>query len=324
MEIRSRRWLWVALAVAAVLVGATITSSVVLAQGMMPNQGDGPMTGTPGGAYWPYNMGAGMMGSQPFTGTTPFGPGMMGPGMGMGFGPGMMGMGPGMGMGIGMGFGPGMMGMMMGMGPGTMMGMMGMGEPELLGIPALSIEEAQEAAADFLAGFSQDGLVVGEVMVFDNHAYVQVIEEETGRGAFELLVDPVTLAVMPEPGPNMMWNQKYSPMAAMMGGMMGPFSAGQEPAAMMGEGMMGEGAGTEEAGLEMPVSPEEALQVAARFAELALNGAQVAEEATAFYGYYTVDILRDGAPVGMLSVNGYSRQVFVHHWHGDFLEMSSE
>ncbi len=260
-------------------------------------------------------FGPGMMGSQPFTGTTPFGPGMMGPGMGMGMG---MGFGPGM-----MGMGPGMMGLM-GMGPGTMMGMMGMGEPELLGIPALSIEEAQEAAADFLAGFSQDGLVVGEVMVFDNHAYVQVIEEETGRGAFELLVDPVTLAVMPEPGPNMMWNQKYSPMAAMMGGMMGPFSAGQEPAAMMGEGMMGEGAGTEEAGLEMPVSPEEALQVAARFAELALNGAQVAEEATAFYGYYTVDILRDGAPVGMLSVNGYSRQVFVHHWHGDFLEMSSE
>ena len=308
MEIRSRRWLWMgAIALAFVLVGTTLTAGTILAQGSMPNRGDHPMVGMPGGTY-PYNvMGPGMMGNQPFTNTMPFGPGMMG------MGPGMMGMGSGM-----MGMGPGMMGMM-GMGPSMMMGMMGAGEPELLGIPVLSIDEAEAAVSDFLVGFGKKGLDVGEVMIFDNHAYVQVIEKETGRGAFEVLVDPVTLAVMPEPGPNMMWNLKYSPMAAMMGSVMGPFGAAPAPGEMMGEGMM-----QEEGALEMPVSPEEALEVAERFAELALNGAQVADEATAFYSYYTVDILRDGVPVGMLSVNGFSRQVFVHHWHGDFVEMSTE
>ena len=301
MEIRSRRWLWMgAIALAFVLVGTTLTAGTILAQGSMPNRGDHPMVGMPGGTY-PYNvMGPGMMGNQPFTNTMPFGPGMMGMGSGM------------------MGMGPGMMGMM-GMGPSMMMGMMGAGEPELLGIPVLSIDEAEAAVSDFLVGFGKKGLDVGEVMIFDNHAYVQVIEKETGRGAFEVLVDPVTLAVMPEPGPNMMWNLKYSPMAAMMGSVMGPFGAAPAPGEMMGEGMM-----QEEGALEMPVSPEEALEVAERFAELALNGAQVADEATAFYSYYTVDILRDGVPVGMLSVNGFSRQVFVHHWHGDFVEMSTE
>ena len=301
MEIRSRRWLWIgAIALVFVLVGATLTAGTILAQGSMPNRGDHPMVGMPGGTY-PYNvMGPGMMGNQPFTNTMPFGPGMMGMGSGM------------------MGMGPGMMGMM-GMGPSMMMSMMGAGEPELLGIPVLSIDEAEAAVTDFLVGFGKKGLDVGEVMIFDNHAYVQVIEKETGRGAFEVLVDPVTLAVMPEPGPNMMWNLKYSPMAAMMGSVMGPFGAAPAPGEMMGEGMM-----QEEGALEMPVSPEEALEVAERFAELALNGAQVADEATAFYGYYTVDILRDGVPVGMLSVNGFSRQVFVHHWHGDFVEMSPE
>ena len=40
-----------------------------------------------------------------------------------------------------------------------------------------------------------------------------------------------------------------------------------------------------------------------------------------FYGYYTIDILRDGRIAGMLSVNGYTRQVFLHTWHGNLLEM---
>jgi hypothetical protein len=30
----------------------------------------------------------------------------------------------------------------------------------------------------------------------------------------------------------------------------------------------------------------------------------------------------DGETVGMLSVNGYTGQVFPHTWHGDFVEMS--
>ncbi len=260
-------------------------AGTALAQGMMP-PGGGPMPGMPGGMMGPgygYPGGPGMMAGQGYTDTVPFAPGfgygMMGPGMGM------MGMGPGM-----MGFG--------------MMGMMGMGEPELLGLPVLSIPEAREAVAGYLErlaalGLPAEAFTIGEVMVFDNQAYVQVLEKETGRGAFELLVEPRTRWVMPEPGPNMMWNLKYSPMARMMGW---SFGLESPPA-------------------EMPLGEEEALRIAQTYAAQVLNGAQVASELTPFYGYYTVDVLRDGKPVGMLSVNGYTGQVFVHHWHGDFVAM---
>jgi len=39
-------------------------------------------------------------------------------------------------------------------------------------------------------------------------------------------------------------------------------------------------------------------------------------------GYYTLHILEDSETIGMLSVNAYTGQVFHHHWHGDFIEMS--
>jgi hypothetical protein len=37
------------------------------------------------------------------------------------------------------------------------------------------------------------------------------------------------------------------------------------------------------------------------------------------YGYFTFDVLRDGRPVGMLSVNAYTGQVWYHGWHGAFV-----
>ena len=42
--------------------------------------------------------------------------------------------------------------------------------------------------------------------------------------------------------------------------------------------------------------------------------------ASQFYGYYTLDFSKDGKIVGMLSVNGYSGQIFLHTWHGTFIE----
>ena len=50
-------------------------------------------------------------------------------------------------------------------------------------------------------------------------------------------------------------------------------------------------------------------------------GVKVSDEITTFYGYYTIDLEKDGQIVGMLSVNGFSGQVFPHTWHGDFIEM---
>lgn len=44
------------------------------------------------------------------------------------------------------------------------------------------------------------------------------------------------------------------------------------------------------------------------------------EMATEFYGYYTFDFTVSGKVAGMLSVNGYSGQVWYHSWHGDFIQ----
>ena len=223
----------------------------------------------------------------------------------MGYGPGWMmaNVGPNTVNKTGYGMmGGGMMG-------GGMMG--GSGSASLYGIKPLSVQDAQKAVEGYLSGLSNDDLDLGEVMIFDNQAYAIVVEKSTGVGAFEVLVDPVTLAVYPEPGPNMMWNLKYGMMTGYAG----------TGGGMMGGGMMG-GAQAPNLPAEMPVSEEQALKTAQQYLDASLPGAKVEDEADAFYGYYTIDIQRDGKIVGMLSVNGYNSQVFLHTWHGDFIEMS--
>jgi hypothetical protein len=230
--------------------------------------------------------------------------GMMGGGMMGGYGGSPSGM-----------MGGGMMGNGM-MGDFTSGGLSGT-EPTWEPLPQvlrLTLEQAEGAVGKYLSGLNNQDLVIGEVMVFDNHAYAQIIEKSTGVGAFEVLVDPVTLAVYPEYGPNMMWNLKYGMMAGsgtigtgMMGGMMGGFAS---PGA--------------EVSTELPVTSEEAVESAQSYLEAYLAGTQVEEKADPFYGYYTLHVLRDNTVVGMLSVNGYTGQVFPHTWHGDFIAMSGE
>ena len=173
----------------------------------------------------------------------------------------------------------------------------------------LTVDQAYQAAGTYIAALNNSDLKIAEVMVFDNNAYVRVVEKSTGIGAFELLVDPATLAVAPEPGPNMMWNLKYGGMnhQNMMGGrggMTGNPAFSTTPAVVPAE---------------MPVTSAQALLAAQQYLETAMPGAKTAADADPFYGYYTIDILRDGEIIGMLSVNGTSSQVFLHTWHGTFI-----
>lgn len=218
-------------------------------------------------------------------------------------------------------FGMGMMGGMMGhMGMGAMMGMManlddmgrfgpgsgmmGAWTPPADLIPERGIrtlEQAVEIAEAYIAAWdSEQPLELGEVMQFSNHFYGEAVETETGRGAFEFLIDPATGTVFGEPGPNMMWNLRYG---MSMGLAMGMWTSPtvDEP---------------------MVVTPDEARDYAQAYLDRFLPGTQIDEEAEPFYGYYTLHILRDGEIVGMLSVNGYSGQVWLHHWHGDFIDMT--
>lgn len=170
----------------------------------------------------------------------------------------------------------------------------------------LSVEAAQNAVKDFLDSYGYEGLSIKEVMIFDNHAYVEVVETETGIGAMELLVDPVTLAVFPEHGANMMWNLKYN---VMHGG--------------RGYGMMNRWNRSGSIDLaDMPISPEEARQIAQEYLDRLNFGLDASDEVDTFYGYYTLHTEENGEVVGMLSVNGYSGQVIYHTWHGELLEMS--
>ena len=283
-----------------VLLLVAVFATAAFAQGPGGNFGGGMMggrgfSGMTGGQRQ-YGFG-GMMGGSGVTGN---GQGMMG---GQGFG-GMMGgsgmMGNGQGMMGGQGFG-GMMGGsgMMGNGQGMMGGqgfggMMGNGQAAgaVQGEP-LTIDQAAEKAQEYLKSSNYTDLTLAEVMAFDNNFYALITEKSTGMGAFELLVNRYNGAVYPEPGPNMMWNTKYGHM-----GMGGAWNQQQGP---------------------VTVTVAQARTAAQTWLDANQPGAKLADDEMQFPGYYTMDFLEDGKTSGMLSVNGYTGQVWFHTWHGNFI-----
>lgn len=182
------------------------------------------------------------------------------------------------------------------MGPGWMHGggMMGYWGGRTPSGTRLTLQQAKEVAQQYAKGINTD-LEVAEVMEFNNHFYAEVREKSTGIGAFEILIDPITGSIGPEPGPNMMWNLKYGHMSA--------FSA---PAG------------------DMPVGPDQAVQYAQQWLDAYMPGYTASREADRFYGYYTVHVEQNDKVAGMLSVNGYSGQVWYHAWHGAFVGMIGE
>jgi hypothetical protein len=180
----------------------------------------------------------------------------------------------------------------------------------------LTVDQARLAVEGYLKNLNNADLQLKEIMIFNNNAYARITEKSTGIGAMELLVDNASQSVFPEYGPNMMWNLKYSHMSG--NGMMGGWGG-----MMGGRGMMGgynNNPGSVSA--DMPITPEKALQAAQEYLDQQLPGYKTAADADPFYGYYTIDILKDGKPAGMLSVNGFSGQVFLHTWHDTYIETS--
>lgn len=157
----------------------------------------------------------------------------------------------------------------------------------------LSMDQARTLAEEYAAAGAD--LAVAEVMEFENNFYAVVEETSTGRGAFELLIDPYTGAIGPEPGPNMMWNDKYGHMSFGAGG-------------------------------ENQLSMEEARENAQQAVESQILGATVHQDGTSFYGYYTFDFDgSDGEIAGMVSVDADTGAAWLHTWHGGFIsEWESE
>jgi hypothetical protein len=215
--------------------------------------------------------------------------------------------------------------MMGGRGGYGMMGAYGGNNAASTNSSPLTVQQAQTAAEKYLANLNNADLKVSEVMIFNNNAYVAVKETSTGIGAFELLVDPTSQVAYPEFGPNMMWNVKYSGlnhqyMMGGRGGMMGGTGG------MMGGtgGMMGGWASQNtvpaNVSADMTVTKDQAIKNAQAYLDANIAGATAANDPIQFYGYYTLDFEKDGKVAGMLSINGYSGQVFLHTWHGTFIQ----
>jgi hypothetical protein len=224
------------------------------------------------------------------------------------------------------GYGPGMMNGGNGdYGPGTMRGYRGGYGPGMMGsgygIPAPSsparsaskanLKTVRERAGVWLRDRGFGGYRVAEVMAFTNNDYIAV-EDSSGHGAFELLSGPRGEWLMPEPGPNMIWNTRYGMMGGSGWGMMGG----------SGQGMMG-GYGAHNTPSEggQNISASRARTIADKWLDKNLPGRR-ALDPLAFPGYYTIDFGSNGHPVGMFSVNASTGAVWYHNWHGHFLASS--
>jgi hypothetical protein len=174
---------------------------------------------------------------------------------------------------------------------------------------AITLDKAVDVAKTYLASLNNPDLAIDEVEEYTQNFYVLFYEKSTGIGAFEMLIDKYTGSIYPEMGPNMMWNTKYGTAQGITGGgMMGGTSMG----GMMG----GYGYGT---GTTMTITVDKAKTNAQRFLAANYPGTTVGSIDT-FYGYYHADVLQAGNTYGMLSVNGYTGQVWYHTWHGAFVD----
>ena len=182
------------------------------------------------------------------------------------------------------------------MGPGMMGsgGMMGGWGGYNANARQISIDDAAEAADRYLAAYYGDDLLLVEIMEFAWNFYAEAEEKDTGIHAMELLIDKYSGQVFPEMGPNMIWNTKY--------------------------GTMTNNAQRLQATADMPITPEQASGLAQQILTANLADFTV-DEADTFYGYYTLHTLREGVVEGMLSVNGYSGEIWYHNWHGPFIRM---
>lgn len=179
-------------------------------------------------------------------------------------------------------------------------------QPQTRSNAPLTLEQAKTVAEQYLASTQDPNLALMEIMEFQNNFCITYYEKDTGRSAFEMLIWKqapsqgmgtgfMTLGVMPEVGPNVMWNTKYS------------VESGE--VVMKNQNLVSS---------DM-ISKEKALQIGQAYLNSNLNGARVVD-ATQFYGYYRIDYTVNGKIAGMLSVFSYTGHVAYYSWHGDFIQ----
>lgn len=179
--------------------------------------------------------------------------------------------------------GDGMMGPSVVSGMHMMNGMMGYYSE--VPVP-LSHEDAEMIAVKYLKSLNNPDLIIDEFEEYSHNFYVSIVEKSAERGAFEVIIDRYGGSIQAEPQ-SMMWNAKYGMMSGSRGA-------------------------------EMTVTTEQAMKIAQDFVDVVFPGTK-ADEIVTYYGYYTVMTALNGEHYGMLSVNGFSGEVWYHTWHGMFI-----
>lgn len=145
-------------------------------------------------------------------------------------------------------------------------------------------DEAIKSMQSFAKQYGSN-IEIDDFMVFSSNYYGVVKDANSNQNIAEVLVDRYSGSAYPEPGPNMMWNTRYG--------------AGRTQAGSTGYDLAG------------------AKKLAEDFLTGYLPGAEILES-KAMPGYYTFDFGRNDTE-GMLSVNTFSGQIWVHTWHGSYL-----
>lgn len=173
----------------------------------------------------------------------------------------------------------------------------------------VTMDDAIDIAGRFMGRLGNSALALDEVEEWEFNYYVVVKEAAPSQyKAFQLIIDKWTGFVMPEPGPSMMWNQKY-------GGMMNTMTD------LMPGHMNRRDRRVKDPTFTM--TPEAATSAANQFLRERFRRALVLDGVPdVFFGYYNFDVndAVTGAKYGMLSVNGSTGQVWYHTWHGNFVQ----
>jgi hypothetical protein len=179
--------------------------------------------------------------------------------------------------------------------PEDMMNMMRADISQESDLKSYTFDEVKIASEKYLSDLGLKDIKIKEIMEFSNNFYIETVEESTKIGAIELLLDKADGRIFPEFGPNMMWNLKY--------------------------GMHGD-SNLDKSNLNMKINEEDAVNIANNYLTKVSQNETAKNEAQQFYGYFTLDTVdKNGTGVGMLSVNGFTGQVWYHKWHGTFMEM---
>ncbi len=166
----------------------------------------------------------------------------------------------------------------------SFMGYGGMMTPYYPGGKPISSADASQRMESFARNFGKN-IKVEDFMAFSGNYYSVLKDLSSNQSLAEVLVDRYSGTILPEPGPNMMWNTRY------------------------GSGRTG----TEGTGYDLA----RAKRLAEDFLKDYLPGAKVMES-NALPGYYTFDFGRQEID-GMLSVNANNGEIWVHTWHGFYL-----